>query len=58
MRTSGKSSDLFVVVVPALVLVVAGAALAGDPKRLFATVERHLWTVVGQVGAWLVSLFS
>jgi hypothetical protein len=58
MRTSGKGSDLFVVAVPVLLLVLAGVALAGDSRRLFASIERSLWRAVYQVGAWVASLFA
>jgi hypothetical protein len=57
MRTSGKSSDLPVLIVPLVVLIAVGVALAGDPGQFLSRAERSLWHVVGGVGQWVSSLF-
>jgi len=56
IRTSGKGSDLTIIVVPLILLIAVGAGLAGDPGKLFSTAERALWTIVEGVGRWLSSL--
>jgi len=56
MRTSGKGSDLTVLVVPLIVLIAVAAGLAGDPGKLVGRTERALWSLVQSVGQWLSSL--
>ena len=58
MRTSGNERDLFVVVVPLLVLVFTGLALAGGTGSVLSRVESQLWDVAQHVGAWVAALFS
>lgn len=56
MRTSGKASDLTVLVVPLVALIAVVAGLAGDPGQLFTRAERTLWRLVESVGQWLSTL--
>jgi hypothetical protein len=56
MRTSGKGSDLTILLVPLVVLIAIGMNLAGDPGQLFRTTERALWGIVESVGTWVSSL--
>lgn len=57
MRTSGKATDLTVLVVPLVVLIAVGAGLAGDPGHVFTRAERALWRLVEGVGQWLSTIF-
>ncbi len=56
IRTSGKQSDLGLILVPLVVLIAIGAGLAGDPGKFFTQAERTLWGVVESVGQWVSSL--
>ena len=58
MRVSGRDSDLIVFLVPLVILIAIGVALAGDPGQFFGTAERRLWQVVNGIGEWLAGLFS
>ncbi len=58
MRTSGKESDLPVLVIPLTVLILVGLFLTTDGGEFCPTVERQLWNVVNTVGRWVSGLFS
>ncbi|MCX6544257.1 MAG: hypothetical protein NTV05_07550 [Acidobacteria bacterium] len=47
-----------ILIVPVLVLVGAVVVFTGDPNQFFPTIERHLWTAVLGVAAWVSGLFS
>ena len=56
MRTSGKGSDLTVLLVPLFVLVFVGLGFMGDPGKFLHRTEQQLWRIVQSVGAWVSSL--
>jgi hypothetical protein len=58
MRTSGRQNDLFVLLVPLVLLIGAAVVFTGDPDQFFPTVEKHLWSMVRTVGNWVSGLFS
>jgi len=58
IRTSGKQSDLGLLLVPLAVLVAIGVALADDPAQIFLSAERKLWQVAEGIGSWVAALIS
>lgn len=58
MRTSGRQSDLMVLLIPLVLLVGAAVAFTGDPDQFFPTLEKNLWSAVRTVGDWVSGLFS
>jgi len=58
MRTSGKQSDLTILIVPLALLIGAAVAFTGGPDQFFPTIEKHLWSAVRTVGDWVSGLFS
>ncbi len=57
MRTSGKESDIGLLLIPLTVLIVAGLSFATGGRRFFPTLEKELWGAVTAVGRWISSLF-
>jgi hypothetical protein len=58
MRTSGKESDLAVLLIPLVLLIVAGLAFTTDGAQFFPALEKQLWSAVHAVGRWVSALFS
>ena len=58
MRTSGRQSELMILLVPLVLLVGAAVVFTGDPGQFFPTLEKNLWSAVRTVGTWVSGLFS
>lgn len=58
MRTSGKASDLPILLIPLTVLLVTALAFAGRGGAFFPTIERHLWNAFETAGRWIAGVLS